>query len=84
MTRKFLAFDIETATDVPGDDFNWRPIRPLRISCAATFSPEDESPKLWHGGQESSGPTSKMQRNEAASVVDYLIAMAESGFTIVT
>jgi len=49
MTRKFLAFDIETATDVPGDDFNWKPFRPLGISCAATFSTEDDLPKLWHG-----------------------------------
>jgi hypothetical protein len=40
MTRKFLAFDIETATDVPGDDFNWKPHWPLGISCAATVSTE--------------------------------------------
>jgi hypothetical protein len=84
MTRKFLAFDIETATDVPGDDFNWKPFRPLGISCAATLSTEDESPKLWHGRKENSTPTSKMQKNEVASLVDYLIAMADSGFTIVT
>jgi RNase H-like protein len=84
MTRKFLAFDIETATDVPGDDFNWRPFRPLGISCAATLSTEDESPKLWHGGRESAVPAAKMQRDEAANLVDYLVAMAKSGFTIVT
>jgi hypothetical protein len=84
MTRKFLAFDIETATDVPGDDFNWKPFRPLGISCAATLSTEDESPKLWHGGQDVSTPTSKMQKQEAASLVDYLVTLAESGFTIVT
>ena len=84
MTRKFLAFDIETATDVPGDDFNWRPFRPLGISCAATLSTEEESPKLWHGGQESAVPTAKMQRHEAANLVDYLATMAGSGFTIVT
>jgi hypothetical protein len=32
MARQYLAFDIETAKDVPGDDFNWRPHRPLGIS----------------------------------------------------
>ena len=84
MTLKFLAFDIETATDVPGDDFNWRPFRPLGISCAATLSAEDETPKLWHGGQGASTPTSKMQKHEAANLVDYLVAMAKAGFTIVT
>lgn len=35
MTRKYLAFDIETAKDIPEADFNWRPSRPLGISCAA-------------------------------------------------
>lgn len=84
MTRKFLAFDIETATDVPGDDFNWRLFRPLGISCAATLSTEDESPKLWHGGQGAPTPTSKMQQHEAVKLVDYLVAMAGSGFTITT
>ena len=37
MARRYLAFDIETAKDVPGDDFNWRPHRPLGIACAATL-----------------------------------------------
>ena len=35
MPRQFIAFDIETAKDVPGEDFNWKPHRPLGISCAA-------------------------------------------------
>jgi len=84
MTRKFLAFDIETATDVPGDEFNWKPYRPLGISCAATLSTDCESPRLWHGGQGASTPTLKMQRNEVANLVDYLVGMANSGFTLVT
>ena len=43
MARRYLAFDIETAKDVPGEDFNWRPHRPLGISCAATLaSPSSE------------------------------------------
>ena len=46
MTRKILAFDIETAADVPGDDFNWKPHRPLEITCAAIVSTESESPRL--------------------------------------
>ena len=84
MARKFLAFDLETATDVPGDDFNWRPHRPLGISCAATLSTESSTPKLWYGGQERGTPTARMERNEAAELVQYLIEMAAAGFTIVT
>lgn len=84
MARKFLAFDLETATDVPGDDFNWKPYRPLGISCAATLSTDCKTPRLWHGGQSGTTPTPKMQRNEVAELVHYLIAMAKSGFTIAT
>ena len=37
MKRKYVAFDIETAKDVPGEDFNWKPHRPLGICCAAAL-----------------------------------------------
>lgn len=84
MTRKFLAFDLETATDVPGEDFNWKPHRPLGISCAATYSSECKAPRLWYGGQANNAPASKMQMQEVAELVQYLCSMADSGFTIVT
>ncbi len=84
VTRKFLAFDIETAKDVPGEDFDWKPHRPLGISCAATFSTECKSPRLWYGGQRSAKPTQKMEVSEIAELVHYLLAMVKSGFTIVT
>ncbi len=37
MARRFVAFDIETAKDVPGEDFNWRPHRPLGISLRSNL-----------------------------------------------
>jgi len=46
MARRYLAFDIETAKDIPGDDFNWRPHRPLGISCAATLASDSDQPRL--------------------------------------
>ena len=49
MARRYLAFDIETAKDVPGEDFNWRPHRPLGISCAATLASPSSEVLLWHG-----------------------------------
>ena len=36
MGRNYLAFDIETAKDVPGPDFNWKRHRPLGITCIAS------------------------------------------------
>ena len=47
MGRKYLAFDIETAKEVPGVDFDWKPHRPLGISCIACQSTEDEEPRVW-------------------------------------
>lgn len=44
MARKYLAFDIETATDVPCDDFNRRPHRPLGICCAAALPSDAKEP----------------------------------------
>ena len=84
MSRKFLAFDIETAKDVPGDDFNWKPHRPLGISCAATLGVDSETPKLWHGRAGSGAPAPRMSRDEAAELVHYLREMVAAGYSIVT
>ena len=84
MSRKFLAFDIETAKDVPGDDFNWKPHRPLRISCAATLAVDSDVPKLWHGRADGETPSPRMNRDETAELVHYLRDRVAAGYTIVT
>ena len=84
MARKFLAFDIETAKDVPGDDFNWKPHRPLGISCAATLTSDSEKPRLWYGGAPEGSPLPRMSRMEAAALVHHLIDSVATGYTIVT
>lgn len=48
MSRKFIAFDIETAADIPGTDFNWRPHRPIGITCAAALASDNPEPVVWH------------------------------------
>jgi RNase_H superfamily len=83
MNRKFVAFDIETATDVPGTDFNWKPHRPLGISCAATLAAGDEAPRLWHGGA-SQAPAARMAGADVVKLVAHLSELAASGHTIVT
>ena len=42
MGRKYLAVDIETAKDVPGSDFKWKPHRPLGISRIAFQSTDGD------------------------------------------
>ena len=84
MARQYLAFDIETAKDVPGDDFNWRPHRPLGISCAATLASNTDQPLLWHGKTQDGSPDKQMSQEDAQGLVQYLLKMAADGFRIAT
>ena len=84
MTRRYLAFDIETAKDVPGEDFNWRPHRPLGITCAATLASDSGDVRLWHGKASAGSPAERMTRADALALVQYLSQMAKDGFTILT
>lgn len=69
MARNYLAFDIETSKDVPGTDFNWRPHRPLGISCAATLTSDADQPLLWHGKTADGLPDKRMSREDARALV---------------
>ncbi len=80
-TRKYLAFDIETAKLPEGD---WRSCRPLGISCAATLLADSDQPKLWHGGNDRARPADRMSREEAAELVRYLVERTKQGCTVVT
>src|SRR5580698_7699346 len=84
MARRFLAFDIETAKDVPGEDFNWRPHRPLGISCAATLASDSDRPLLWHGKARGGKPAAKLSRPEALELAKYLEKMTADGYTVLT
>src|SRR5262245_54052542 len=85
MARKYMAFDIETAADIPGPDFsNWRAHRPIGITCAATFSSDLEEPVIWHGKTSEGKPAPRMAREEARKLVAELVSRDAAGYTIVT
>jgi hypothetical protein len=84
MTRKYLAFDIETAADIPGPDFNWRPHRPIGITCAAIVASDSPQPVVWHAKTEAGAPAARMARDEAREVVKVLVQKAAEGYTIIT
>ncbi len=84
MPRRFLAFDIETAKDVPGEDFNWRPHRPLGISCAATLASDSNELRLWHGKTKTGAPAPRMTAADALELVQYLAKLAKDGFTVLS
>ncbi len=79
-TRRYLAFDVETARLPEGD---WRSCRPLGISCAATLLGDGREPTLWHGGDRAC-PADRMSQEEAAALVHYLAARVEHGYTLLT
>jgi hypothetical protein len=60
MIRKFLAFDVETAKQLPGDFSEWRKHRPLGICCAATVAPVNHQHRLWQ-------PTQRVRRERQAA-----------------
>jgi hypothetical protein len=82
-TRKYLAFDIETAKEVPGDFSKWRLHRPLGIICAATCA-SDAEPKLWHSTAPDGRPAAQMAQLDVQQLVTYLCLMASQGYTILT
>lgn len=69
MPRKYIAFDIETAKDVPGEDFNWKPHRPLGISCAAGLCSDAGDPILWYGKTPGGDPAPRLLQADAARLL---------------
>src|SRR6516162_11568749 len=84
MSRKYLAFDIETAADIPGPDFNWRPHRPIGITCAAIVASDSLQPVVWHARTGAGAPAARMAGDEAREVVKTLVQKSAEGYTIIT
>jgi hypothetical protein len=84
MKRRYLAFDIETAKDVPGDDFNWRPHRPLGVCCAAALPCDAQQPVVRHGRTPEGKPAPRLSQTEARQVVDELTQRVAEGYTLLT
>ena len=80
MNRKLIAFDIETAKIVPGDDFNWRPHRPLGISCIASLSSDNNEPRIWMTQTPEGTPAKQMSQVDVAAFVQFLAASVDDGF----
>jgi RNase_H superfamily len=82
--RKYLAFDIETTKIQPPNQYDWKPSRPLGISCMATFLSGADKPLFWHGGSTHRHPANEMHRQEVQRLVKYLEDRVECGYTVVT
>ncbi|MBZ5523195.1 MAG: 3'-5' exonuclease [Acidobacteriia bacterium] len=84
MAAQYIAFDIETAKEVPGEDFNWRPHRPLGISCAVTLASDTAEPRLWYSKTPQGQPDGQMSQSDAQELVQYLSGVAAAGYRILS
>ena len=84
MSRRYLAFDVETAKQFPGDFSDWRKHRPLGICCAATVAGDTGEVRLWHGVSDDDRPAERMNATELGELVKYLLEMSGQDYTIVT
>ncbi len=80
MERKYVAFDIETAKDISGADFNWKPHRPLGITCIASQTTACDEPRIWLTRTDSGTPAPQMAAADVAAFVEYLADAAADGF----
>jgi hypothetical protein len=85
MTRRYLAFDIETAAVISGTGFNWRQHRPLGVCCAAAIHADLEKAIVWHGKQPDGSFAPRMSKAEIHSMVHDLVEfVTNQGFTLLT
>ena len=82
MTR-YLAFDIEIARSFPEGLEDWKSIRPLGITCAATITSEGEL-TVYPATDDTGAYSERMTRAQASQLVDDLQAAARSGLTLLT
>lgn len=83
VTRRFLAFDIETAKLLPDDVPDLFAHRPLGITCAAVADASSQNVVLWHG-RESGTFAAQMSRAEVQALVHDLARFVEQGYTLLT
>lgn len=85
MSRKYLAFDLETAKLLPGLLGDLKAHRPLGITCAATLIQEQgEVPTVWYSRVADGTPAPQMDQVDLQALVGYLSGMVDAGYTILT
>ncbi len=83
MTRKYLAFDIEIAKSLPNVSDDLKSYRPLGITCAATYTGE-EQPRLWYDKISEEEVAPQMSTQSLSDLVTYLEQMTSAGYTPLT
>lgn len=83
-SRRYAAFDIETARLLPDDVTDILAHRPLGVACAAAYLGDTGQTRVWHGRDSEDNPTPQMTKSEVAAMVRDLSELVESGYTLLT
>jgi hypothetical protein len=85
MSKRFVAFDLETAKildDAPGDLLSHRP---LGITCAVAIrSDAPGTPIVWHGRDAAGRPNASMSSAEAEALLAQLESFVDDGYSLAT
>lgn len=81
--RKYVAFDLETATLVT-DGVDWHEQRPLGITCAVAYAHDTETYTVVSAKNEDGTYAPRMDRAAVRSFVRYLQVLVEMGYTLLT
>lgn len=84
MSKRYLAFDIETAKVLPELVTDLLAHRPLGICCAAAVAIDRPSANIWHGRMASGTPAPRMTPVEMQGLVRDLGNLVSEGYTLVT
>ena len=84
MKRRYLAFDLEVATELPDDSTKWDDYRPFGIACAATLASDEREPKFWVGQTATDQPAELMTVDECRDLVSHLESAVSDGYATVT
>lgn len=84
--RKYLAFDIEIAREIPPGTADWKTYRPFGIACAVAWASDSCSPAYLYQQAAPLGLCTggSMTVQTCKEVVEYLTEMVSLGYTIVT
>jgi hypothetical protein len=83
LSRQYLSFDLEIAKILPEKTRDWKDLRPLGVTCAATLISGQE-PILWHGVTPDGEVADRMNRAELADLVAFLEDKVRDGHTVLT
>ncbi len=84
MSRKYLAFDIETAKILPENFGDLHDHRPLGITCMATWCTDESVAVTFYSKNADGTPAPQMTKADVTAFVEHLKTKLQEGYTLIT